>query len=539
MCSGGRMKSYALSLVALLAFLSCAPVCQARDFELVIAHVNDTHSHAAGTDRYGNAVYDQKTSAGGAARLAAAMKAAKEENTHVLALDGGDQVQGSLFHSVLGLSFQEGLNALLPLDAMTFGNHEFDAGCAALASHVRANPVPMLAANLVPERDCPLASAGIAPFRIFAFEGRRVAVVGLANDEVRVIARACPHTRFAGAEKSLRDAVERLQGEGIDIIIGLSHLGLERDIELARAVQGLDIIVGGHTHSYLGPKVDGAPESEGPYPLVEHGPDGKTVLVVTAYWATRYLGLLRVSFDEAGVPVAWSGGPMELGPDLPRDERVARYVAQAAEKVESCRKVSLGHSDLVFADGLDACRAGDCLAGLVTTDAMLDYARPYGADITLYNGGGFRAGIPLGRVSLGSVLDILPFGNRLFLRTYKGAQVLAALEHGVAGSHARGPTILQCAGLAYSVDPQGEPGHRVSDVLVLDRNGVFHPLEDDKDYSVVLPEYLAQGGDHFHMLAKGKALPFPDPLDADVVADYLRARGELPRPLAPRIRFLR
>lgn len=304
-------------------------------------------------------------------------------------------------------------------------------------------------------------------------------------------------------------------------------------------MQGLDIIVGGHTHSYLGPKVDGAPESEGPYPLVEHGPDGKTVLVVTAYWATRYLGLLRVSFDEAGVPVAWSGGPMELGPDLPRDERVARYVAQAAEKVESCRKVSLGHSDLVFADGLDACRAGDCLAGLVTTDAMLDYARPYGADIALYNGGGFRAGIPLGRVSLGSVLDILPFGNRLFLRTYKGAQVLAALEHGVAGSHARGPTILQCAGLAYSVDPQGEPGHRVSDVLVLDRNGVFHPLEDDKDYSVVLPEYLAQGGDHFHMLAKGKALPFPDPLDADVVADYLRARGELPRPLAPRIRFLR
>lgn len=467
------------------------------------------------------------------------MKAAKEENAHVLALDAGDQVQGSLFHSILGLPFQEGLNALLPLDAMTFGNHEFDAGCAALASHVRANSVPMLAANILPERGCPLASAEIAPFRIFTLGGRRVAVVGLANDEVRVIARACPHTRFAGAEKSLRDAVERLQGEGIDIIIALSHLGLERDIKLARTVQGLDIIVGGHTHSYLGPKVDRAPESEGPYPLVEHGPDGKTVLVVTAFWATRYLGLLHVSFDEAGVPVAWSGGPMELEPDLPRDERVARYVAQAAEKVESCRKVSLGHSDLVFADELDACRAGDCLAGLVTTDAMLDYARPHGADIALYNGGGFRAGIPLGSVSLGSVLDILPFGNRLFLRTYKGGQVLAALEHGVAGSHARGPTILQCAGLAYSVDPQGEPGHRVSDVLVLDRNGVFHPLEDDKDYSVVLPEYLAQGGDHFHMLAKGKALPFPDPLDADVVADYLRARGELPRPLAPRIRFLR
>ena len=58
MCSGGRMKSYALSLVALLAFLSCAPVCQARDFELVIAHVNDTHSHAAGTDRFGNAAYE-------------------------------------------------------------------------------------------------------------------------------------------------------------------------------------------------------------------------------------------------------------------------------------------------------------------------------------------------------------------------------------------------------------------------------------------------------------------------------------------------
>ena len=529
----------ALPCVALLAFLSCAPVCPAQEFELVLAHVNDTHSHAAGIDRFGNAAYDQETSVGGSARLAAAMKAAKKENAHVLALDAGDQVQGSLFHSILGLSFQERLNALLPLDAMTFGNHEFDAGCARLADFVLENPVPMLAANLLPEKDCPLASSGIAPFRIFTFEGRRVAVVGLANDEVRVIARACPHTRFADAKKSLRDAVNELKGKGVDIIVALSHLGLERDIELARTVQGVDIIVGGHTHSYLGPAVDRAPASEGPYPVVEKGPDGKPVLVVTAFWATRYLGLLRVTFDEAGVPVAWSGGPVELARDCPQDASVAGMVAEAAQRVEGSRRIFLGHSDVIFPDGLDACRAGDCLAGLMTTDAMLAYARPYGADMALCNGGGFRAGIPVGDVTLGSVLDILPFGNRILLRTYTGAQIRAALEHGVAGSHARGPTLLQCSGLAYSVDPLKDPGHRVSDVLVLGRDGVFRALEDDRNYKVVLPEYLAQGGDRFHMLANGTGLSFPDPLDADVVADYIRRVGRLSLPPVPRIRLVR
>ncbi len=530
----------ALCLPVWAALFLCAGPCSGQEFELVIAHVNDTHSHVAGTDRLGNAAYDQTRAMGGSARLAAAIEAVKDANPHVLALDAGDEVQGSLFYSVLGLPFQARVNALTHLDAMTLGNHEFDAGCEALAGFVRQNPVPVLAANLRPRKDCPLASCAIAPWRVFSFGGRRVAVVGLANDEVRVISRACAHTRFANAAQSLRTAVEQLEKEGVHIVIALTHLGLERDRELARSVRGVDIIVGGHTHSRLGKATEeGGPVPDGPYPIVERGPNGQPVLVVTAGWALRYLGLLRVRLDSAGVPVSWSGHEMELARDLPLDKDVAGLVAQASARVEKSRTAFLGHSDLVFPDGLDACRAGDCLAGLVTTDAMLAYGRTHGADLALYNGGGFRAGIPRGRISLGSVLDMLPFGNRLFLRSYTGSQIRAALEHGVAGPSARGPGILHCAGLVYSVDPKKAAGHRVSDILVLDGQGVAHPLEEEKNYAVVLPEYLAQGGDSFCMLARGVPLPFADPLDADVVADYIREKGQLAQPLAPRIRFAR
>ena len=184
-----------------------------QPFELVLLHTNDTHAHAAGRDRNGNASYDQQSGTGGAARLAARMKAIRAASDHVLVLDAGDQWQGSLYFSVLGWPFQARLNALMPWDALTLGNHEFDEGCEELARYLPAAGTMVLAANLAPGPDCPLDSVRSCwqPWRLFEMDGRKVVVIGLANDEVHTLARVCPDTHFTEARSTLEAIVRRLE----------------------------------------------------------------------------------------------------------------------------------------------------------------------------------------------------------------------------------------------------------------------------------------------------------------------------------------
>lgn len=502
----------------------------AQGLELVILHTNDTHAHVAGIDKYGNAAFDQRTSRGGLARIAAAIRDAKAENDNVIVLDAGDQFQGTLFYSVNKWPMQAALNRHLPFDAMTLGNHEFDEGCLELTRFLEETPFPVLAANLAPDKGCPLLKARYAPWLIADVRGRKVGIVGLANDEVRELARACPRTGFEEAAASLSHAVRELEKRGVHHIVALTHLGLPADRRLARSVDGVDVIVGGHTHSYLGKG-----SAEGPYPIVERSPGGQPVLVVTAKRAAQYLGELRVRFDAAGVPYEWEGGPRELSGDARLDAATAALVDTYAKTLDSYRNVIVGSHSLRLPDGMDACRSGDCLGGMVTADAMLEYARPYGAVVALCNGGGIRAALPPGEISRGHLLAMLPFGNILVVREFSGEQLWQALEHGAAEEGAKGPRLLQAAGLRYVIDGSRPVGRRIVKAEVTDAHGDAVALDLKARYGVILPDYMARGGDGYAMLEGGQPLPSPEPLDVDVVEAYIRKHSPLPMPTTGRI----
>lgn len=498
--------------------------------ELTILHVNDTHSHVAGIDARGNAAFAEEGSRGGLGRIAAAVARAKARNDNVLALDAGDQFQGTLYYSVNGWPMLAEMNRHIPYDAMTLGNHEFDEGCLELSRFIRQSPVPVLAANLAPEGGCPLLGSGIAPFLVREIRGVRVGVIGLASNRVRQSAAACPDTHFTDTVDTLKKYTAELERLGVRHVVALTHLGLPADRELARAVDGVDVIVGGHTHSYLGPD-----SPEGPYPVVERSPSGNPVLVVTAKRATRYLGELRVKFDEAGIPVAWSGAARELRPEDPRCAEISALVHSYTDTLNAFRETVVGSQNIDMPDGMDACREGDCLGGMVTTDAMLEYARPYGASIALCNGGAIRAAFPRGPVSRGDILTMHPFGNKIVVREYSGRQIRDALEHGVSGEAGKGARLLQAAGLRYRVDADRPAGSRILEVEVLDERGTASPLDPKARYGVVTPDYLSRGGDGYDMLRDGVALPSPEPLDASLVERYLRSRSPLPPPVGGRI----
>lgn len=452
------LRASLLCLACLGLFLSGCTTRQAREradaphgLELVILHVNDTHAHVAGIDPRGNAAFSEAGSRGGYGRIAAAIRQARAAGDNVLALDAGDQFQGTLYYSVNKWPLLADMDRHLPYDAMTLGNHEFDEGCRELSRFLEALPFPVVAANLAPEKGCPLLRSKVVPHVIREIRGHRVGIVGLANDESS-LAAACPQTRFLDPAAALRDAVQELERQGVRHIVALTHLGLPADRRLARSVDGVDVIVGGHTHSYLGPGSE-----EGPYPVVERSPSGRPVLVVTAKRATQYLGELRITFDEEGIPLAWSGGPRELMPGDAGTPAISALVGRYTATLETLRKEVVGSRYMEgVPDGMDACREGECLGGMVTTDAMLARARPYGAVIALCNGGAIRAALPRGRITRGDLLTMHPFGNMMVLREYSGGQILQALEHGVAGEGGKGSRLLQRRGRPAS----GGKAHR-------------------------------------------------------------------------------
>lgn len=526
----------------ILGFLLLLPACQpgqvpvgqekAAGLELVILHTNDIHSHIAGVDKYGNACFAEEGCTGGMGRIAAAIEAAKKQNDNVIALDAGDEFQGTLFYSVNRWPMLAEIDKYMPYDAMTLGNHEFDEGCADAAEFTKKLNFPVLAANLTPEKGCPMQDAKTKPYIIKKVRGGPVGIIGLANDEVVDLASACKFTKFENAADVLTRTVKELEAQGVQHIIVLTHLGLPYDRELARRVDGIDVIVGGHTHSYLGENSE-----EGPYPVVEHSPAGQPVLVVTAKRAAVYLGELQIVFNEAGVPVSWMGKAKELTPDMPSEPHISALIEKYAKSLDVYRSIVVGSHELCFADGMDACREGECLGGMVIADAMLEYARPYGAVMALHNGGGVRAALPQGNITRGDLLSILPFGGTFVLRELTGDVIKQTLEHGVSEENAKGPRLLQTAGLKYTVDPNKPAGKRISNIFVVDESGKSIALNPKVSYRVVLPSYLARGGDGYAMFKDSKVISSQEPMDVDVLEAYIRKHSPLAMPITGRINW--
>lgn len=190
--------------LALLALLAAGGLARAggaetaQGGELRILHTNDTHAFLAGLDERGQPCFTDEICRGGMSRIAAAIDAARREGGNVLALDAGDQFQGMLFYSVEKWPVLAEYDRRMPYDAMTLGNHEFDEGCGELRQFLDAQPIPVVAANIAPQRGCPLFGSRIQPYLVRKVQGEAVGIVGLANDRVTAQAQACPQTRFRG-----------------------------------------------------------------------------------------------------------------------------------------------------------------------------------------------------------------------------------------------------------------------------------------------------------------------------------------------------
>jgi len=499
----------------------------ADDFALTILHTNDIHAHLAAFDSLGAYCDAEKDAAGkcqgGTARLATAVARERGKGGNMLLLDAGDQFQGTLYFT----RYKGEANAFfmnrLGYDAMTLGNHEFDDGPGTLANFIRSLKFPMLAAN-VDVAASPELEGLVAPYSVREIAGRKVAIIGATQPKAARLSSPGPNIGFPPLLPAMEKAVKAATAEGADIVIVLSHIGLEGDKKLAASVPGIDVIVGGHSHALLG---NGYPEAEGPCPLVVDGPDGgKTYIVTAGYWG-RYLGVLHAAFDAAGRIARADGNPVALNAAMPEDPAALAALEQFAKPLEAYRATVLGSTRQAI--GAAMCRQEECAGGNLLAEAMLAAGRRQGAVAALVNGGGVRAGIAPGDITLGDVLTAYPFPNTLTLITLSGKDLAYALEHGVAavGLHEGSGRFPQIAGLRYVYAPAKPAGKRLVSVEIADAAGRFAPLDPAADYRIATSDFLARGGDGYPFAKKARDVEADGMDTADIVSDWIRAHSPL------------
>ncbi|RAX39978.1 5'-nucleotidase C-terminal domain-containing protein [Rhizobium tropici] len=497
------------------------------DYQLNILHFNDFHSRVESINKFDatcSAAEEAKNECfGGAARLKTIIdqRRAALAGQNVLVLDAGDNFQGSLFYTTYkGAAEVEFLNAV-KIDAMTVGNHEFDDGEGPLAAFLDKAQFPVVTANLVVDDQSKLGER-IKKSIVLDVGGQKIGIVGAVTTETPELASPGPHVKITDDAAAISAEVDALKSQGINKIIALTHVGYPRDVEKIAKIAGVSIVVGGHSHTLLS---NTDPKAAGPYPTMVDNPAGYKVPVVQAASYGKYLGDLVVTFDDNGIVKDAKGDPILLDASIKPDPAIAARVQEMTEPIEELRKKVIGSSQGPIEGAREVCRVQECSMGNLVADAMLDRTKTQGISIAIQNGGGLRASIGAGDVSMGDVLTVLPFQNTIATFQLTGAEVKAALENGLSQIDEGAGRFPQVAGLKYSFDKTKPAGSRLVSVEVQEGTE-FKPIDPEKTYGIVSNNYMRAGGDGYAVFAKdGKnAYDFGPNLES-VVADYLGAHN--------------
>ncbi|WP_135449361.1 cell wall-binding repeat-containing protein [Planococcus citreus] len=464
------------------------------DFELTIMHTNDTHANLDN-----------------APKRATLIKQLRAENANNLSLDAGDVFSGSLYFNTFEGQADLALMNYMQYDAMTFGNHEFDLGSseeghASLAEFVGGADFPLVGANVDFSGDANMSPlvAGEAFTKTAAngqiysgvvkeVNGEEVGIFGLTTAETADISSP-GNVEFTDYLEAAEEAVTWFEGQEVNKIIALTHIGyddnaaVDNDRTLAAEVDGIDVIVGGHTHTKLLP-----PQQV------------EDTVIVQANEYNKFLGQLDVTFDEAGNVTDFVGEHHEVAL-AEADAEAAEILAPYKEEVDALKDTEIGVEANVFLNGTRGefgIRASETNLGNFITDGMLAKAKEINPNTTiaLQNGGGIRESIDEGPITYGEVLTVLPFGNALAIMEVTGQELKDALEHSVREYPKENGGFLHVSGMFFNYDGKAPAGDRVLSVFV-DTGDYYDELDLEETYTVATNSFTAKGGDGFESFGK-------------------------------------
>jgi 5'-nucleotidase / UDP-sugar diphosphatase len=471
---------------------------------------------------------------GGVSRRKTLIDAIRAEGGNQLLLDAGDVFQGTLyFNQYRGLADLEFYNAM-GYQAMAIGNHEYDIGQQPLADFIKGAKFPLLSANTRTDPSSPLNGL-IQPWTVIWVSGRPIGIIGATTEETGVLSNPGPGVTFTNYIDAVRQGVQSLRAQGVNTIIALTHVGITFDRELARQVDGISAIVGGHSHTPMGPMLS-TPSADRPYPEVIASPSGKPVVVATDWEWGRWLGDLTLGFDANGdLTRIVAGNPTEVKASIEPDPGFEQRIAVLRQPIEALRQTRVGEAAVALNGARADVRSKETNLGNLIADSTLAKTRAAGAQVAIVNGGGVRTSIGAGEVTLGEVLEVLPFGNTLVVMTVTGAQLKQALENGVSQVEQTAGRFPQVGGMRYSWDATQPAGSRVTGVQISDGQGGYTALDLAASYRLVVNNFIATGGDGYAVLNSGTDVVNTGFLDSDVLAEYIAANSPVSAEVEGRI----
>jgi len=503
---------------------------------LVVIHTADLHSHlfperqliSAMDAARGLGPAGQVAEVGGFARVARIIGEIRAGAQRSVYLDSGDLVEGTLAFSEFGGEPELLALSALGLGAAALGNHDLSPGAEAFArTHQQFADFPVLAANFA-DNASELASA-LTPSVVLDAHGLRVGVIGVANP-ASPSGLARPDNPY-GIElvpttSALQSQIDRLRPT-VDILIALSHLGLDGDQRLISGTSGLDVVLGGHEHLALDAALSRT--DCGPTLAAERGCSARPVVLVHSGALGRYVGELDLELAPASEAASTGDGPpkwLVVSAEhslIPVSAAVADEPA-LAELLEPYRerlKAAGFDAKLAFALGpveRYAANGADSALGNLVADALRASA---GADFALLNSTGIRADLPPGELTRAAFAAALPFADTLTVLTLSGAQ-LRALFNQLArvASERKCQTPIQISGLSVQFKCSGASS---SALVRLAGSGL--ELDSRRAYTLATSEYLAEGGSGFELLTEALARRT---LDVDALHALLDAISALP-----------
>lgn len=486
-----------------------------------IGFTNDLHGRIT---RQGESDYDM-----GLGHIKTIFDAYRQLADEFLLLDAGDTVHGTTL-----VNLTEGENIIRLMNemgyhAMTTGNHEYNYGFERLKELEEQADFEFVASNVKDTEGNDLFKS-FTEWEVF---GEKIGIIGLATrgtytsthpNNVKGIV-------FTDEVQAISDQIEALSEEFSKFIV-LSHVGYGVDQEIARQNPEVELIIGGHSHT---PVIGGA--------YVE----GNDKTLITQAWEHgKLIGLVHLDFDENGNIVQKTAQHLTLAEnfdeileDLPsstvgnpedilavegseEDPVIKEMLEEIQAEVERELGEVIGSTSVVLNGERDFVRRGETNLGNLITDAVREFT---GAEIAFINGGGIRASIDAGDITLGDVVSVLPFINLVETVNVPGSVILEALEHGSRQYPEQNGGFLHASGLKYIVDATREPGQRVVYVEV---NGEV--LDPDRTYNLATNDFLLAGGDGYTMFADYDVELVTGELFSDVLINYIRQQDG---PIAP------
>lgn len=475
--------------------------------EITIFHTNDIHGRYA----EGN----EHIQIGNLATL-------KKETPNSILVDAGDCLHGlPLVNMDKGKDAME-LIKCAGYDYIAPGNHDFNYGKDRLfelskSANSGENTLKFLSANIFENGKKVFDSNDIKEI-----DGIKIGFFGLSTQETKSKTgfKNVEGLEFRNPIESATEQVSELKRKGADVIVAICHIGTNslskpNSIDIANEVQGIDLIIDGHSHTKF-----------------ENGKQVGDTLIVSTGQYLENIGEVKLTLDTNDIEdikienksARLIGKEEALRYKL--DSNISKKVDEIKKQQEEILDKVIGVTKNTLDGSYENVRTKETNLGNLIGDILLDKTK---ADISLFNGGNIRDTIEKGNITRRDIVDVFPFSNTIVTKELTGTQIKDVLEHGVKLYPEKNSAFLQVGGISYHFDPKQKEGEKITDIL---KDG--EPLDLNKKYVVATNDYIASGGDEFPCFSKEPILKEFGSLES-IVIKYIEYKKEISKSIDGRI----